>query len=132
MRRVFTLSIALALMLAMAPHAFAAIGTDALVTVGSPVSPFSENKQNEPALAVDRLAPLLRQPHIELRRDSVRGSLQGLRGDRRLAHRQRSGRGRERQGGVAAARRRFEAIVDDLLGQGADLGGQRLEQSVLR
>jgi hypothetical protein len=32
-------------------------GTEALVTVGSPVAPFSENKQNEPALAVDANHP---------------------------------------------------------------------------
>src|SRR5713226_4441043 len=34
-----------------------AAGSDTLVTVGSPVSPFSENKQNEPALAVDANHP---------------------------------------------------------------------------
>src|SRR5438093_7137851 len=37
--------------------ASAARSTDNLVTTGSPTSPFSENKQNEPALAVDQNHP---------------------------------------------------------------------------
>ena len=35
----------------------AAAGGDALVSVGSPPAPFSQNKQNEPALAVDASHP---------------------------------------------------------------------------
>ena len=35
----------------------AAAGGDALVTTGSPTAPFSQNKQNEPALAVDANSP---------------------------------------------------------------------------
>jgi hypothetical protein len=34
-------------------------GTGTLVTVGSPMSPFSQNKQNEPAVAVDAHDPSL-------------------------------------------------------------------------
>ncbi|HEY3159218.1 MAG TPA: hypothetical protein VGJ78_09695, partial [Vicinamibacterales bacterium] len=34
-----------------------AFGTDTRVSVGSPVTPFSQNKQNEPALAIDAAHP---------------------------------------------------------------------------
>ncbi|HKW77572.1 MAG TPA: sialidase family protein [Candidatus Limnocylindria bacterium] len=57
MRRVLTLSVALALLLGMSPAAAGATGTEALVTVGSPTTPFSENKQNEPAVAIDAAHP---------------------------------------------------------------------------
>jgi hypothetical protein len=41
----------------VAPAAVAVHGGDTRVMVGSPVSPFSANKQNEPALAVDQAHP---------------------------------------------------------------------------
>jgi hypothetical protein len=47
---------AVLLTLAGAP-ALAASGTETLVTVGSPTGPFSQNKQNEPAVAVDANHP---------------------------------------------------------------------------
>src|SRR3569832_908613 len=46
----------LALVVAAAGPA-AAFNPDTLVTVGSPSSPFSQNKQNEPALAIDQNRP---------------------------------------------------------------------------
>ena len=66
-------------------------------------------------------------------RDAHRADVQGLRGDRRLAHRQR------RRPPRAATRRAWsdpvldlEAVVDDVLRQGADLGRQRVVEPVLR
>src|SRR6266849_1137967 len=46
------LSVALA-----APTRITATSSDTLVTVGSPTSPFTQNKQNEPAIAVDANHP---------------------------------------------------------------------------
>lgn len=49
--------LALAMVLLSGSVVSAATGTEALVTVGSPSTPFSENKQNEPAVAVDAHQP---------------------------------------------------------------------------
>src|SRR5437588_3698037 len=56
MRRLLVIPAALVLALVGALPA-AAQGGDTLVTVGSPVTPFSQNKQNEPALAVNAHQP---------------------------------------------------------------------------
>ena len=54
MRKALLLPLVAALVLSVASIAGAqTTGTEALVTNSSPVAPFSENKQNEPALAVD-------------------------------------------------------------------------------
>jgi hypothetical protein len=50
-------SLLVALVAAQALPAAATHGGDTLVSVGSPTSPFSQNKQNEPAVAVDQAHP---------------------------------------------------------------------------
>ena len=58
MRKVaYVAGVAAVLLTLTGAPALAAPGTDTLVTVGSPAAPFSQNKQNEPALAVDAQPP---------------------------------------------------------------------------
>jgi hypothetical protein len=57
MRKLLLLPFLAALLLSVASIAGAQPATDALVTFGSPSTPFSQNKQNEPALAVDANHP---------------------------------------------------------------------------
>jgi hypothetical protein len=58
MRRFVAFPLVVALVLGVAAIAGATSGgTEALVTVGSPATPFSQNKQNEPALAIDANNP---------------------------------------------------------------------------
>ena len=47
----------LAGLLALAATAPAAVAQDTRVSSGSPITPFSQNKQNEPAIAVDQRHP---------------------------------------------------------------------------
>jgi hypothetical protein len=57
MRKLLALPVAAALALGVAVIAGATPGSDSLVTVGSMPSPFSQNKQNEPAMAIDANHP---------------------------------------------------------------------------
>ena len=58
LRRASVLSAALVLLIgASASSVSAQPGGDVLVSVGSPTGPFSGNKQNEPAVAVDQAHP---------------------------------------------------------------------------
>src|SRR5215468_3242472 len=57
MRRSATVGVLAATLLALAAVPAAAAPSEAKVTVGSPSGPFSQNKQNEPAVAVDANHP---------------------------------------------------------------------------
>src|SRR5216110_3518074 len=57
MRRLFVTVACVAAVAAVAVGIAAAFNPDTLVSVGSPTGPFSQNKQNEPALAVDASHP---------------------------------------------------------------------------
>ena len=57
MRKLLSFPLVGALTLSVAALAGAAPGSDSLVTVGSAPSPFSQNKQNEPAIAIDANHP---------------------------------------------------------------------------
>jgi hypothetical protein len=57
MRKPLVLMLAAACTLALAAIGGATLGTDSLVSVGSQSTPFSQNKQNEPAVAIDQAHP---------------------------------------------------------------------------
>jgi hypothetical protein len=50
-------ALALAWSVSIKPVSVAAFGNDTRVSVGSPITPFSQNKQNEPAVAIDASHP---------------------------------------------------------------------------
>src|SRR5437764_3178169 len=56
MRRILVFPLTVALLITIT-SLVAAVGTSNLVTVGSPVTPFSQNKENEPAVAIDANHP---------------------------------------------------------------------------
>ena len=57
MKRFVLVSLSVVGMLLVAAASAWAFSPDTLVTVGSPTTPFSQNKQNEPAIAVDANSP---------------------------------------------------------------------------
>src|SRR5436309_10055777 len=57
MRKTLTLGALVSLSLFVAVTVAGAATTEGYVTIGSPTSPFSENKQNEPAVAIDANHP---------------------------------------------------------------------------
>ena len=56
-KRGSTVSAVIGLLLAFAAPAAAQAATEALVNTGSPATPFPQNKQNEPTVAIDPLDP---------------------------------------------------------------------------
>src|SRR3954452_9980938 len=57
MQRFGVVAVVVASVLAVGAGSAAAFNPDTRVSVGSPAAPFSQNKQNEPALAVDAAHP---------------------------------------------------------------------------
>src|SRR5215217_6189029 len=55
--RLAGIGLVMAIVLALLPPASVAAQGDSLVTAGSPTTPFPQNKQNEPGLAVDPTDP---------------------------------------------------------------------------
>src|SRR5438445_10799921 len=74
------------------------------------------------------LAPVLREPHLEPERPPFRRRIQRLRGDRRLPDRQRAGGCGTRQERLDAAGDQPEAVLDNALAQGSELGGKSFVQ----
>ena len=72
---VATAALAVAVSSAAVGVASAAPSADTRVSVGSPVTPFSQNKQNEPAVAVDAAPP--QRPGRRLQRRDRHGGLRG-------------------------------------------------------
>ena len=67
----------LAVLAASLGAAASASAADTLVNVGSPVSPFSQNKQNEPAVAIDPAHPERRRPPAPTTRSTWRAATPG-------------------------------------------------------
>ena len=67
-----TAALAVALLAGPGLQASATVSGDTLVTTGSPRSPFSENKQNEPAVAINQDHPNILAAGLQ-RRDRYGG-----------------------------------------------------------